>query len=407
MYLDIFTSPISRIILMVHMILMICARLSSFLLFSFYWSPGKFYPLLIFVLIHMIISAVLHIVFSEDIIYWRLGKYGKFFHNVVMNSFACIYFHNYLRKEEEDIQEWKEHLIKEQNPNRRNLETWKPRTHISTYLRQVMFEVLYVLEFIVLLSVGFCASADGNMVHIRNTIIMYCVALFLKFCYYGLIHIWSDPIIKGKSSDAVQAIQKTANKDFTTQLSKMESEDFIDQVFGKYSLSLQNFWILGNLRTTKVPIPKKLTNWCIRAWRKLEQKTNTMMKNVKNIDVLFNFIFFVFGIGLIVIGISILVDLHYYALSFNFEHLFTKLLVFSIALIVNGVFFSIVRMNSDTNNDSVHRYKIIQTAFNFYPSKSYVLYIFWALFLLSLATMLGALLTIFAFNYSRVSLSTI
>ena len=95
MYLDIFTSPISRIILMVYMILMIYARMSAFLLFSYYWSPGDIYPLMIFLLIHMIISAVLHIVFSEDIIYWKQRQYGKFLYNVVMNSFACIYFHNY------------------------------------------------------------------------------------------------------------------------------------------------------------------------------------------------------------------------------------------------------------------------------------------------------------------------
>ncbi len=39
----------------------------------------------------------MHILFSEDIVYLRKGCYLKFFHNVMMNSFASIYFHNYLR----------------------------------------------------------------------------------------------------------------------------------------------------------------------------------------------------------------------------------------------------------------------------------------------------------------------
>jgi hypothetical protein len=70
------------------------------MLFTLFWGPGNFYPLMIFVGIHMALAAVLHIVFSEDIIYWRKGHYLKFFHNVMMNSFASIYFHNYLRFDE-------------------------------------------------------------------------------------------------------------------------------------------------------------------------------------------------------------------------------------------------------------------------------------------------------------------
>ena len=38
--------------------------------------------------------------FSEDIIFFKKGYYLKFFHNVIMNSFASIYFHNYLRFDE-------------------------------------------------------------------------------------------------------------------------------------------------------------------------------------------------------------------------------------------------------------------------------------------------------------------
>ena len=100
MLLDITISPCSRIIMCVWMFLQVMARLLAFMLFTLYWGPGNFYPLMIFVLIHMIIAAIIHISFSEDLAFWRNQQYLKFFHNVMLNSFASMYFHNYLRFDE-------------------------------------------------------------------------------------------------------------------------------------------------------------------------------------------------------------------------------------------------------------------------------------------------------------------
>ena len=55
---------------------------------------------MIFVVIHMLLSSILHVFFSEDLFYLRKGKYLKFVHNTLMNAFATIYFHNYLRMDE-------------------------------------------------------------------------------------------------------------------------------------------------------------------------------------------------------------------------------------------------------------------------------------------------------------------
>jgi hypothetical protein len=35
--------------------------------------------------------------FAEDLFYLKEGKYLKYLHNTMMNAFATIYFHNYLR----------------------------------------------------------------------------------------------------------------------------------------------------------------------------------------------------------------------------------------------------------------------------------------------------------------------
>ena len=100
MLLDITVSPCSRITMFLYMLMQIIARLLAFQLFALYWGPGQLYPLVIFVLIHMSVSAVMHVFFSEDLYYVRKGKILKFFHNTIMNSFATIYFHNYLRMDE-------------------------------------------------------------------------------------------------------------------------------------------------------------------------------------------------------------------------------------------------------------------------------------------------------------------
>ena len=98
--LDICVSPVSRIRMCIWMILQMTARLLAFMLFAVYWGPGCLYPLMIFAAVHTVLAGILHVVFSEDMAFWRQGKYLKFFQNVILNSFASMYFHNYLRFDE-------------------------------------------------------------------------------------------------------------------------------------------------------------------------------------------------------------------------------------------------------------------------------------------------------------------
>ena len=98
--LDICVSPVSRILMCIWMILQITARLLAFMLFAVYWGPGCLYPLMIFAAVHTVLAGILHVVFSEDMAFWRKGNYLKFFQNVILNSFASMYFHNYLRFDE-------------------------------------------------------------------------------------------------------------------------------------------------------------------------------------------------------------------------------------------------------------------------------------------------------------------
>jgi hypothetical protein len=133
------------------------ARLLAFMLFTLYWGPGNFYPLMIFVLIHMIIAAIIHISFSEDLAFWRSQQYLKFFHNVLLNSFASMYFHNYLRFDEMPNDEMLR--IKDVEKNE-FIDSQRPGLHISTFFRQLTFDVLYVVEYVVLLGFGLSAKVS-------------------------------------------------------------------------------------------------------------------------------------------------------------------------------------------------------------------------------------------------------
>ena len=101
--LDIFVSPVSRILMCIWMSLQVTARLLAFMLFAVYWGPGNIFSLMIFAAVHTVIALVIHLIFSEDIAFLKKGRYLKFFHNVILNSFSSMFFHNYLRLDEMPI----------------------------------------------------------------------------------------------------------------------------------------------------------------------------------------------------------------------------------------------------------------------------------------------------------------
>ena len=103
--LDIFVSPVSRILMCIWMSLQVTARLLAFMLFAVYWGPGNIFSLMIFAAVHILLALGIHLIFSEDIAFLKKGRYLKFFHNVILNSFSSMFFHNYLRLDEMPIDE--------------------------------------------------------------------------------------------------------------------------------------------------------------------------------------------------------------------------------------------------------------------------------------------------------------
>merc|ERR1711892_133852 len=259
MLLDITVSPCSRVTMFLYMLMQIIARLLAFQLFALYWGPGQLYPLVIFVVIHMIISGIMHVFFSEDLFYVRKGKYLKFLHNTMMNAFATIYFHNYLRMDEMPRvgRSQDKDTVEEDE-----LDAQTPGLHISTFTRQIAFDILYFSEFVVLLGYGFSAQIvkDGylglythNFVWVVTTMTVF--ALILKFFYYNVLHIWSNTIFTTTRIKS-QPFQFMG----TSELYEADTEESQHR-FVEYVFISSNSWFLGKLKTVKTTImilPKSL-----------------------------------------------------------------------------------------------------------------------------------------------------
>jgi len=262
MLLDITVSPCSRVTMFFYMLMQIIARLLAFQLFALYWGPGQLYPLVIFVVIHMFISSIVHVFYSEDLHYVRKGKYLKFAHNTMMNAFATIYFHNYLRMDEMPRIGRNQDTEKSESIDIEEADAQTPGLHISTFTRQIAFDILYFSEFVVLLGYGFSAQIvkDGylglythNFVWVVTTMTVF--ALILKFFYYNVLHIWSNTIFTTTRIKS-QPFEFMGSSEMYITESEESQHRFVEYVFIS-----SNSWFLGKLKTVKTTImilPKSL-----------------------------------------------------------------------------------------------------------------------------------------------------
>ncbi len=106
--------------------------------------------------------------------------------------------------------------------------------HISTFLRQLMFDTLYALEYVVLLTFGFSSEVKDLIDQKRRPVIVTVIlvlsflALSLKLFYYLFMHVWSKVILTGK---------KLVRRDFQS-----EEPDNLHSRFFKYVFISRNTW---------------------------------------------------------------------------------------------------------------------------------------------------------------------
>ena len=88
-----------RVVLFLSVLFQIIGRLFIFVFFSYSFGPGCYYPMLIFLGVHILVMSVLHFVFSDAKKYWQEGGFLNlsFFHYLIGNGLANIYIHNWIR----------------------------------------------------------------------------------------------------------------------------------------------------------------------------------------------------------------------------------------------------------------------------------------------------------------------
>merc|ERR1719270_183533 len=124
--------------------------------------------------------TILHFIFSDAKTYWKESGIMKlsFIHYMIGNGLANIYIHNWIRMDP---------LLKPGT---------KPRQHVSTLVRQVVFDSVFLLENIILLFYAINCKNAVKEVHDSRAefggvlLGFIFLGLILKWVYYQYIHIW-------------------------------------------------------------------------------------------------------------------------------------------------------------------------------------------------------------------------
>jgi len=168
-----------RCVLFLAVLFQILGRLFILVLFSYAFQPGNYYPVLIFLAAHILLMTILHFVFSDAKVYWQKGGFLNlsFFHYMIGNGLANIYIHNWIRMDP---------LL---------IPFTKPLQHVSTLVRQLLFDLIFVAENLTLLLI----ALNANVIEIQEQKVQLAVILMgftviglvLKCVYYRYLHIWA------------------------------------------------------------------------------------------------------------------------------------------------------------------------------------------------------------------------
>jgi len=168
-----------RAVLFLSVLFQILGRLFILVLFAYSFGPGRYFPMLIFLGSHILLMSFLHFIFSDAKKYWVTDRGGflNFLHYMIGNGLANIYIHNWIRMDP-------------------LLEPWtKPLQHVDTLVRQFLFDMIFITENIVLLTIALNSNIE-ELQESRATYVIVLmgfqlVGLILKCVYYRYLHLWA------------------------------------------------------------------------------------------------------------------------------------------------------------------------------------------------------------------------
>jgi len=186
--LSIDVNPIGRILIFFSNLCLIFVRMNFIIFFMYAWGPGQFYPGVIFIVVHVLMMGLLHIMFvsygkisstSNCIMFWKMA------YSCLVNGLANIYCHNYVDTETEQTS--------------RSFIQKRP----SSFIRQGIFDIIFLAENI---SMAIIASLHIRInpfddFHTRSQLfavlfLIHFLGISLKIIYYKFFHIWKDVTTK-------------------------------------------------------------------------------------------------------------------------------------------------------------------------------------------------------------------
>ena len=187
--LDLNVNFSGRICLQISTFLQISCRLLTFVLLSYCFGPGNFWPMIAILQLHILLMAVLHYYTTEQRKFedWRSDTITnlRLLHHCILNGIGNIYIHNRITYMDSKTEAERMKLKFEKH--------YYIETGISTFWRQVISNLIFVLENMLIIILVY-TSIPGIVPNLLLIFIPigHLIGIIFNIIYYKFFHIWKD-----------------------------------------------------------------------------------------------------------------------------------------------------------------------------------------------------------------------
>ena len=187
--LDMTWAPMSRLILFFSNLFLVFARINSFVVFMYYWGPGKFYPGMIAILLHVLIMMAIHM---KSLEHKRDKKEKKISFRYLRHLLYVCFIYGFTNIMVINFMEIS--LTADEELGR------KPK---NTRGRRLFATVLFFIENVLFVSFGYVYGETLSVYPLDQDVcinllfyvfILFCgiAGVLLKLVYYKYFHIWKE-----------------------------------------------------------------------------------------------------------------------------------------------------------------------------------------------------------------------
>ena len=175
--LDFGSNPTGRITLFFSNLLQITSRLFALIIYAYTFGEGHFWPMILSVVVHILVMSTLHYLTSDE---WTLDTFKdnkmKIGYHCLINGICNLYLHSWIAR-----------------LTQHKLNTEKKRKREGTIFRQTLFDVIFVIENLVIVALAHLKlEEDLPLELLLFVVISQYIGIFLKCLYYFRLHVWKN-----------------------------------------------------------------------------------------------------------------------------------------------------------------------------------------------------------------------